>query len=441
MQTPDLTKRLEAFLDDLYHRTGRGIVPGLDAVAALTERLGSPHLRLKAVHVAGTNGKGSVCAMIESVLRSAGFRTGLYTSPHLVRFHERIQVAGEPISDETLTKLCEEIDVHAAAIQQQPGLRRPTFFEFTTALAFTHFAREGVDYAVLETGMGGRWDATNVVQPLVSVIAPIDKDHERFLGHTIAEIAAEKAGIIKRGAPVVYAGQPPEAREIILEAARAQGAAAYDAADLVSVQALGATWDGQRIRLETSAARHRPLALPLLGPHQLVNCALAVAACELLRDACRVEIPDAALRKGLSGVQWQGRVQVLGRDPVVILDCAHNPAGARSLRKTLDAMAGKVPVGWIVGCSRDKDLVGFFREAAPRVQRCWVVPLSVERGASPDELAAAAATAGVQAERSTLEKAREEAVRWAAACGGLVVIAGSLYLAGQVLAMPTGRGR
>ena len=433
MSAPDLNARLQAFLHDLYHRTGRGIVPGLEATTDLLARLGNPHHSLKAVHVAGTNGKGSVCAMVESVLRAAGYRTGLYTSPHLRRFNERIRVDNEEIPDAALEALCREVDRHAEAVRKTPGLRSPTFFEFTTALAFAHFAREAVDVCVVETGMGGRWDSTNVLTPLLSVVTPIAIDHERFLGETIPEIAAEKAGILKPGVPAVIGGLNEEAATVLQATARAVGCPLTDAADLVSVQALGADWDGQRIRIETASARHRPLRLPLLGAHQITNSAIAVAACEVLRDTCGLALSDAALRSGLASVRWPGRLQVLRREPVVLLDCAHNPAGARALCKAVAALAGGDPLGWIVGCSHDKDLAGIFRAWAPVMRQCWVVPLSVERGASPAELAAVAAAAGVEAGKGELAAAWSEALDWARREGGVVVVAGSIYLAGEVL--------
>ncbi len=433
MVAPDLNARLEAFLHDLYHRTGRGIVPGLEATTALLAGLGDPHRSLKAVHVAGTNGKGSVCAMVESMLRAAGFRTGLYTSPHLRRFNERIRVNGEEIPDAALEALCRELDAHADAIRTDPKLRAPTFFEFTTALAFTYFARESVDFCVIETGMGGRWDSTNVLTPLLSVVTPIARDHSRFLGESIPEIAAEKAGILKPGVPAVIGGLDDEAAAVLKATARAVSCPLTDAADLVSVQGLGADWDGQRIRVETASTRHRPLRLPLLGPHQISNAAIAVAACEVLRDACGVELPDTALRHGLETVRWPGRMQVLRRDPVVLLDCAHNPAGARALRKAVVPLAGAAPLGWIVGCAHDKDHAAIFREWAPAMRKCWVVPLSVERGAATSELAAAARVAGIEAEERTLVEAWKEALDWAQGAGGVVVMAGSIYLAGEVL--------
>jgi dihydrofolate synthase/folylpolyglutamate synthase len=373
----DLALSLEA----LFRRTTHGIRPGLDVIRALLDRLGRPERAWPAIHVAGTNGKGSVCAMIESVFRAAGVRTGLYTSPHLVRFNERLRVGGRPASDAAVAALLADAEREASALEREGGLRPATFFELTTAMAFEHFRREGVALGVIETGMGGRWDATNVVVPLVAAVCDVDLDHADYLGDSIEKIAAEKCGILQRGRPAVCGIENPAARAVFRETAAALGAPAAYADEEVSVRRTRQDWDGQRLSIETPVRRLPPLTLPLLGDHQLRNVAVAVAAVEAAASAADIAMPDAAMVQGLERVRWPARMQVLARDPVVLLDGAHNPHAARALARSVRALSGRQPVAWIVGMLADKDA----------------------------------------------------ALAWARAEGGIVCVAGSLFLAGEVL--------
>ena len=431
----ETASQLHADLERLFRRTGAGIKFDLGPITALLHRLGNPHQKLVHVHVAGTNGKGSTCAMIESVLRAAGHRTALYTSPHLVRFNERIRLAGAPIHDVTLAGLFREIEQADQALAAQPGGRELTFFEFTTVLAFEYFRREKAHVCVLETGMGGRLDATNVVTPLVSVITRIDIEHTAFLGKTLAEIAAEKAGIIKSGRPIVCGQMPDEAREVIRHIARERNARFIDAEEAVTVQRIRQTWDGQKVKIDTANASYPPIVVPLLGGHQLENIALAVATLELLRDISPLAWEETALCSGLHNVQWPGRCQVLDRNPLTLLDGAHNPNGAMALAKTLHELAGSTSVGLVVGMLSDKDAGSFFRTLAPHVKKCWAVPLPSERNMPREQLLASLHSVGIEAEYHPLKNALAAARAWAAQEHGLVCIAGSLVLAGEVLQM------
>ena len=371
--------------------------------------------------------------MIESVLRAAGHRTALYTSPHLVRFNERIRVNGAPIDDATLERVFRDI---AAADQAQavlPGGRELTFFEFTTALAFEYFRRSGAQICVLETGMGGRLDATNVIMPLISVITRIDIEHTAFLGKKLTEIAGEKAGIIKPGRPVICGQMPEEARDVIRRATQERGSRFIAVEEAVSVRRMAQSWDGQKVKIETANASYPPVTVPLLGTHQLENIALAVAALELLSDLSPFSWDAKMLRTGLEHVQWAARCQVLDHNPITLLDVAHNPNGAMALAATLRELAGKIPVGLVCGMLGDKDAVGFFRALAPQVQKIWAVPLPGERNMPQGDLLAAIRSAGLQADYLQLESALATARTWALREHGIVCIAGSLVLAGEVL--------
>jgi dihydrofolate synthase/folylpolyglutamate synthase len=298
----------------------RGVKFDLANVSRLLEALGHPERCWNSVHIAGTNGKGSVAAMMEAVLRAAGYRTGLYTSPHLVRVNERIRVAGEEISDADFASVCGDVLALVERLLAERALPgHPSFFECLTATAFEHFRRAGCDIAVLETGMGGRLDATNVVRPLVSVITPVDFDHEAYLGHSLGQIAFEKAGIIKEGGVVIAAPQRPEAAAVIERVARERGA------ELVKVAEPGTANFGNDALLR--------VALP--GRHQVENARLVVLAVEQLRRL-GLRISDQALRQGLAGVRWPGRLEWIPGRPRLLLDGAHNPAGARALRAYLE---------------------------------------------------------------------------------------------------------
>ncbi len=401
-------------VERLFQRTTAGIKPGLDAIEALLQALDNPHHKLAVIHVAGTNGKGSVCAMLESVLRASGFKTGLYTSPHLVDFSERFRINGEQIADTKLEGYIEQMEAAAAMTDCRPA----TFFEISTAIAFQYFADEGVDIAIIETGMGGRWDATNVVIPLVSVITHIDIDHTNFLGDSLAAIAGEKAGIIKPGRPVVSAPQADVAMNVLQQ----QGEPVVCSSEAVSVVKVG---DPQKLKIETHSRGLPPLHLPLLGECQRENCAVAVAALEMLADMLDFE---PAFKKGLEAVEWGARFQLLQPEPPVILDGAHNPSAARALVKTLRENYSRHQIGFVFGFLDDKESVEFLREIRPLVSAAWTVPIDAPRGTSAEHAAAQCQVAGFTAEVASVADALYAAKAWASEPNRLIVITGSLYL-------------
>ncbi len=424
--------QVNSILARLYRRNLHTIKLSLDVVSVLLKELQNPQDSFLSIHIAGTNGKGSTSAMLASILRAAGFRVGLYTSPHLRRFNERIQVDGEPIPDRALLPVMEEVEAAARRACGEAG-RDATFFEFTTALAFCWFRQCGVQIAVLETGLGGRLDATNVVTPVVSVITSIGLDHQAYLGDTIEEIAAEKAGIIKPGRPVVCGQLPEAAMAVMRKTARAQSATLTVAADVCAVTRHSQTIDGQRLTIETPDETIGRVNCPLLGRHQLTNIAVSVATIQAFVNETHLPVSSDAIREGLNRVTWPARLQILSRDPLVLLDGAHNVEAMTSLCRAVQELCEERPVGVLASFLADKNAVGCLRILAPLVKRCWLVPCDGSRAMTTDALAAAAQQAGVEAEIDTLEHALPAARSWASETDGLLLIAGSFYLAGAVL--------
>jgi len=411
------SEKLDEILQRFFARTAAGIVPGLDAITRRLEKLGHPERAFMVVHVADTNGKGSTAATIERLLREAGLKTGLFTSPHLIRFNERIRINGEEIDDETLAKLADELETLDAEIVKQDEVRAATFFELATAIGYTAFARSEVDVAVIETGLGGRWDATNVMIPEVSVITRVGMDHTGFLGDTLTQIASEKAGIIKQGVPVVCSVQEPEALMVIEAVAASRFCELH----------LSGPADLEEIPVEK---------WPLRGAHQQENLASAVTATRLLLDRLELELRSEQWANALADVQWPARFQTLQTDPPVVLDTAHNPNGARALRQTLDAVHPDKPIAWVMAFMGDKDSRGMLDALGERFQpdgskttAVWLVPLDMRRAADADALQTLVPEATV----ASLDDALPAAKAWAKSNDGLVVIAGSLYLAGEVL--------
>lgn len=368
----------------------------LSRVEQLLEMLGNPHRAYPSVHIAGTKGKGSTSAMIASALRAAGYRTALYTSPHLHTFRERIRVGSDLIAKEEVVALVEEL---RPLIARVPGI---TTFEAITAMAFAYYARKGVEFAVVEVGLGGRLDATNVITPEVSVITSLSLDHTYLLGDTLPQIAAEKAGIIKPGIPVVTAPQKPEALEVLEEVARSRNAP-------LTVVGRDWTWeDGPRsLNGQFFAARclrdegskfAGVYYIPLLGRFQLENATTALAALHILRERGFSRLTPDAAREGLRTVEWPGRMEVLNLDPLVVVDCAHNPYSTEVLREALrEWFPGRK---WVVifGASADKDIAGMLKALQPITDYLIVTRSDHPRAATPVELADLAASVGMGAE-------------------------------------------
>jgi dihydrofolate synthase/folylpolyglutamate synthase len=420
-------------LKQLTERRRFGMRPGLTAIRGLLARLGNPEAEVAAVHIAGTNGKGAVAALCEAALRAAGYPVACFTSPHLVRLNERFLVRGVPADDAALAAAAREVVPAVRAVEAETGTD-VTFFECLTALAFVVFKRFGVRLVVLETGLGGRLDATNVVTPLVSVITRVGLDHCEWLGETIEKIAGEKAGIVKPGRPVICAAMPEEARAVIARAAAQRGSLFVDAAETVSVSVSKSGLEGQTLKIVTAARSLPPVRLPLAGAFQVENVCAAVAALEAVAEG-GLSLPDEAFVRGFEGVCWPGRFQLASKDPPVIVDGAHNPEGARALRQALKGCRLREPVGLIAGFCGDKDALAYLRVLAPVVRRAWGVAVPNPRTLTADQTVGVMRLAGL-GEADACETVREAlnlARAWAGEVGGAVVVCGSLFLAGEAL--------
>jgi dihydrofolate synthase/folylpolyglutamate synthase len=357
---------------------------GLDRIRDVLALLGNPHLAVPIIHVAGTKGKGSTAAFITQGLIAAGLKTGLYISPHLQDWRERIQIDRQLIEPFALARLVEDYQ-HLAGTET-----RISAFEVTTALAFLHFARQQCDAAVIEVGLGGRLDATNVVQPLVSVITSISLDHTQLLGSTLSEIAAEKAAIIKPGVPVVSAPQHPEAQAVIVSKAQQEGSSLTLVGRDVLVEPVHLSWQGTEARIGIPGAMDS-LFIGLPGEFQLENAATSVAA---LRQAQQAGLPisDEAIRTGLATVKWPGRLEIVSRDPLVIVDSAHNPYSMRQLVRALEALGGFATVSFVFGSMADKDVEGMLEAVVPAASRITFTQGANPRAASPVSLLVMART-------------------------------------------------
>jgi dihydrofolate synthase/folylpolyglutamate synthase len=404
---------------------------GLENTFKLAALAGNPQEKLRFIHVAGTNGKGSTCAMLESIYRAAGLRTGLFTSPHLVSFRERIQVNRQLVSENEVVRLVAELQ---PLLKQFPAAHHPTFFEVVTVMALKFFTEQQCDLVIWETGLGGRLDATNIVTPLTSVITNIAFDHEQWLGDTLGKIAFEKAGIIKPGVPVVTAADGPEALAVIERTAREKTAPMFKVEQASRLFGAGGT-----------------PALPLPGDHQELNAALALAAVEMLQK--QIPVSDEEIRAGLASVNWPGRLQLIQRPDgqKILLDGAHNVAGAAVLREALSGWSSSfslsggapkrelqhagpetgAPITLILGVLQDKDWRHICGMLAPLAARIFTVPVSSERAADAHELAAACATANPSA-KTVASASLSEALDKSAA-GTFIVVTGSLYLVGEAL--------
>jgi dihydrofolate synthase/folylpolyglutamate synthase len=404
-------------------------------ISILADRLDNPHRACPCVHIAGTNGKGSTAAMLDSILRAAGLRTGLYTSPHLVRINERIRVAGEDISDADFAATFSRVHAFIEVLLASGSLAaHPTYFECLTAMAFDQFARAPVDFAVYEVGMGGRLDATNVVTPEVAVITQIDFDHESFLGHSIEEIAAEKAGIIKPGAWVVSSAERPEARAVIARRCAEQGARLVEVDVAYQVENLRSENGCYRADVLPARSPHRiPLALAIPGRYQVRNALAALAAARVLAER-GFPVDDVGIARGIAATRWPGRLELVQQHPAVFLDGTHNPAGARALLEFWHEHFAGRNIHLVYGAMRDKAVDEIAGLLFPRAASVTLTEPRQTRAITAAELARIAGHF-VSSGRLEVVPDPAEALEHAlslAAPDDAVFATGSLYLAGDL---------
>ncbi len=409
-------------IDYLYGLQKYGIKFGLNSTERLLARVGNPHKKLRFIHIAGTNGKGSTAAILSSILRKHGLKTGLYTSPHLVRFTERFRIDDKEVSAQRILSVFDKIR------ETLDGDQPPTFFEMVTAMAFLYFAEEETDWVIAETGMGGRLDATNVITPEISIITNVAFDHQEFLGRTLAAIAREKAGIIKQGVPVVTGALQPVVQGVLKTVCMNLGAPLHRFKSDFNVRRNpNGSFQYHGIRNRWPALR-----INLKGPHQLSNAALALATLDVLEEKQVVSLKPEIVSDALQEVSWPARLEILDRKPMILLDGAHNPQGAEALRDALRESFTYDKLHLVLGIMADKDIRGILRRLLPMAETAIFTKPRYVRAANPEELKKMA--------RPFIQKyyvipdpvtAIQEA-RQLARPDDLICIAGSLYFAGEV---------
>ncbi|MFA7174973.1 MAG: folylpolyglutamate synthase/dihydrofolate synthase family protein [Kiritimatiellia bacterium] len=424
---------MHPLLKQLTDRRRFGIKPGLEKIRLLLDRLDNPHHSVAAIHIAGTNGKGSAAAICDSVLRAAGYPVGRYTSPHLNSINERFLINGAPVSDQALLAAAEQVMDQITTMELEHDLY-VTFFEAMTAIAFLLFREADLRLAVLETGLGGRLDATNVVEPLVSVITRVGLDHCEWLGETIAEIVAEKGGIIKPGHPVVVAANCEEAIAVLAGCAASCGAPLIMATERVSLARIAGDLASQTIKLSTDNRTLPKITTPLAARYQLENIAVAVCALDVLHEL-GIAVSDDAFVTGLAQVSWPGRFQKVCDQPVVILDAAHNLDGAEALRQSLKQCGIKDHVMLVAGFCDDKDAIGFLKRLQGVVKVAWAVAIDNPRALAAPEVGTLMHSAGIREVAGTpsVVEAIHSAIQRAQKEGGAVVVTGSIFLVAEAL--------
>ena len=407
-----------------------GIKLGLENMTEYLSLIGNPHKGFRSVHVTGTNGKGSVCAFLASILEESGLKVGLYTSPHLVDFRERVLVNDQMISEEDVVRLGNELRATMEGMAEESGEKQLTFFEFTTGLAFKYFSEQSIDIAVVEVGMGGRLDATNVISPEVSAITRIGLEHTAYLGNTMEQVAREKAGIVKTGVPVVCSDRNSESLSVIRNAcARKKATLSLVGKDFgagnVVTRADGTSFDHEgRTRIPGLRTR-------LIGAHQAENAATAIAVTEQM-NAAGCSISETAVREGVAKTKWPGRLDIWSDDPLVILDGSHNPEGVRTTVSVLDSL-GLTPLTFVVACMDDKDGLGIIAGLAPYASSMVITEVKTARSMKASQLA-------ILARQSfdgniSVEDDVHDAMAYALsnATGEGVCAIGSFYLVGDVM--------
>ncbi len=421
----------EKCLEAMYGLHRFGIKLGLDIISGMLSGLGNPQETFNCIHIAGTNGKGSVASALSTILHRAGYRTGLYTSPHLVSFNERICINNEPISNDDI------VAAHAMVTDAFQGDRENTFFELTTAMALYEFGRRNVDWAIIETGMGGRLDATNVLNPDLCIITNISLEHQSYLGDTIAQIAGEKGGIIKKDTPVVTGVRQPEAIRTIAALAVEKDAPLYRFPEAFNIRQLsGNTFDYSGIATDLEAVE-----AGLSGDHQLENAALVLAACETLNQTGKVKIGKADMRYGLKENSWPGRLEIVAESPTILLDGAHNLVACETLAHFLETRFANRDITLVVGILDDKPYEKMLDLLVPTCKKLILTRPIIDRALEPEALLPVVAPYGKE---TTIIPGVTEAVNHAIDTAGrdaVICVAGSLYVVGEARQMLDITGR
>lgn len=418
----------EEILNKIFSLHRFGIKPGLERTLALLEKLNNPHKKIRTIHVSGTNGKGSVCSSIASVLTEAGFKVGLYTSPHIFDFNERIRFNGVMISDDDLVRIGSDILEKAESLEA-------TFFEITSAIAFQYFFEQSIDIAVIETGMGGRFDSTNVVNPLVSVITTIDLDHKEYLGDTLEEIAYQKAGIIKPGVPCIVSDNHPSLHKVFTSEAEKVGTKVAFAEEIVDTKITEYLADlSMYVNVKSEIAEYKNLNCRLAGEHQATNLKAVILALESIKN--EFNWTDDNLHKGLTNVYEYtgliGRVEVMSLHPLIILDVAHNPASMNALVTLLNNCGyGEMKFDFIFAAMQDKDYSVMLENFKPLCDKLILSKPKIDRAAEVSDLEASAKALGF----ANIEKipSIKTAVKYAIDSERPIIICGSFYLAGEAM--------
>lgn len=427
----------------LYGLQKYGIKLGLEKTESILSAAGSPHKDFRTVHIAGTNGKGSTSAMIASILRAYGCKVGLFTSPHLISFTERIMVNGVQISESEVVGLTKEVK---AAIDSL-NVETPTFFEFVTVMAFLYFSRKGIDWGVIEVGMGGRLDCTNVIIPEASVITRISYDHKEFLGDTLTAIAGEKAGIIKKAVPVISSPQEKEALEVIIKKASELSAPLYlygndFSSNLNSLDINGVRFDYFDSEIDISGGKIANLFTPLAGHYQLINASVAVKAATVLLKQRLYENELRRLRDGLASTHWRGRLQIVSRNPLVIIDGAHNPDASLKLSQFIKEQLSGYKIILVTGIMSDKDIKGILLPLMPLCAEIIFTSPNYGRAASPQTLFEIAEDEGYdskiaqtvkEALKMAFEIAKNSSEQEKSSKKPLILITGSFYTIGEAM--------
>lgn len=402
-----------------------GSKPGLERTIGLLGMLGNPQDDFKSIHIAGTNGKGSVTAMVSSILQEAGFRTGMYTSPHLDDFRERIEVNGVYIPKDALSLLVREIKPLIPAVERKAS--HPTFFEVTTAIAFRYFSQSKVDYTVVEAGLGGRLDATNVIAPEVSVITNIGLEHTDVLGKTIRSIAKEKGGIIKPGIPIVTAEKKREALEVFEKICEERGSELIRLGKDATIHKLKCDLTGCAFDLKTRVRNYNKLKVNLLGEHQIENAALSVLVAE------QIGVDERHVRSGLQKAKWPGRLEIMQRKPLLVMDSAHNPPAMRILRNSLELFKYDKLI-LVIGVMKDKAIGDIMKEIAPAADFIVINKPNLDRAAEPEIIEREAKKYGKPIK---IVRNVKKSVRYAKSIAGrddLILVTGSIYMLSEARA-------